>query len=91
MSKLRAMACALALGTALAWTGCNDDEGDPPHPPPDGGSDGGTDGGSTEFTTFVKGLILEKTTDTATPEKLDDKNFADTAPADAFSPSFFQR
>ncbi|MCP3102307.1 hypothetical protein LZ198_25890 [Myxococcus sp. K15C18031901] len=98
MSKLRAMACVLALGTALAYTGCSG-EGDPPHPLPDGGTDAGTDGGTdagtdggtTEFTTFVRGLILEKTTDTATPEKLDDKNLVDSEPVNAFTPSFFQR
>lgn len=50
MGKLRAMACILALGSALAYTGCSDDLDDKPgfgpFPIPDAGSDAGTDPGT---------------------------------------------
>ncbi|NTX65460.1 hypothetical protein HUA74_32855 [Myxococcus sp. CA051A] len=91
MSTLRAMSCVLLLGAALAYTGCSDDDDDrspfPPHP--DAGADAGTDAGA-EFTAFVRDLVLNETSDTTTPVKLDDKNFVDNAPTDAFAPAFFQ-
>ncbi|NTX49686.1 hypothetical protein [Myxococcus sp. CA039A] len=99
MSTLRAMSCVLLLGAALAYTGCSDDDDDrspfPPHP--DAGADAGTDAGAdagtdagVEFTAFVRDLVLNETSDTTTPVKLDDKNFVDNAPTDAFAPAFFQ-
>ncbi|WP_147451374.1 hypothetical protein [Corallococcus llansteffanensis] len=97
MRSLRAMACLLALGATLAYTGCSDDDDDPK---PDGGTtpDSGTpDSGTpdagptgTEFTAFVRDLIQNQTNDTGTPVTLDDKTFVDTEPANAFPPTFFQ-
>ncbi|NPD23783.1 hypothetical protein [Corallococcus exiguus] len=102
MRNLRALACVLALGAAVGFSGCSDDEDDPK---PDGGTkpDSGTpdagapdsgvpDGGSTatEFTAFVKDLIENQTTETGSPVTLDDKNFVDSESADAFPPAFFQ-
>ncbi|MCY1045063.1 hypothetical protein OV208_27360 [Corallococcus sp. bb12-1] len=92
MRSLRAMACILALGATLAYTGCSDDDDDNK---PDGGStpDSGTpDAGptTTEFTAFVRDQIENQTNETGTPVTLDDKNLVDTEPADAFPPAFFQ-
>jgi hypothetical protein len=98
MRSLRAMACILALGAAMAYTGCSDDDD---NPTPDGGTgrpDSGTpDSGTpdagptgTEFTAFVRDQIENNTTETGSPVTLDDKTFVDTEPADAFPPAFFQ-
>lgn len=92
MRHLRAMACILVLGAAVAYTGCGSDD----NKPPDGSSDvpdsGTPDAGptSTEFTTFVRDLIDTQTNDTSSPVTLDDKTFVDTEPANAFPPTFFQ-
>ncbi|GMT99385.1 hypothetical protein KH5H1_35040 [Corallococcus caeni] len=98
MRNLRALACLLALGAAVGFSGCSDDDDDPK---PDGGTtkpDSGTpDSGTpdagptgTEFTAFVKDLIENQTNDTGSPVTLDDKNLVDSEPADAFPPAFFQ-
>ncbi|NOK19952.1 hypothetical protein [Corallococcus carmarthensis] len=97
MRNLRALACVFALGAAVGFSGCSDDDDDPK---PDGGTqpDSGTpDSGTpdagptgTEFTVFVKDLIENQTHDTGTPVTLDDKNFVDSEPTDAFPPAFFQ-
>jgi hypothetical protein len=93
MRSLRALACVLALGATMAYTGCSDDDD---NPKPDGGTgnpDSGTpDAGptDTEFTAFVRDQITHNTNDTASPVTLDDKTFVDTEPADAFPPAFFQ-
>ncbi|NRD44186.1 hypothetical protein [Corallococcus exiguus] len=98
MRNLRALACVLALGAAVGFSGCSDDDDDPK---PDGGTtkpdsgtpDSGTpDGGptGTEFTAFVKDLIENQTSETGSPVTLDDKNFVDSESADAFPPAFFQ-
>ncbi|MBN8468338.1 hypothetical protein JYJ95_17610 [Corallococcus exiguus] len=95
MRSLRALACVLALGAAVGFSGCHDDD----DPKPDGGTpDSGTpDSGTpdagptaTEFTAFVKDLIENQTSDTGSPVTLDDKNFVDSEPTDAFPPAFFQ-
>jgi hypothetical protein len=91
MSKLRALTFGLALGLAVAFTGCEDDAEDGVTvvaiPRPDGGtpSDGGT-----ELTTFVRELIQNQTNDTAQPTPTEDQTFVDAEPADAFPPAFFQ-
>jgi hypothetical protein len=100
MGKLRALACILALGSALAYTGCSDDIDDKvdpgPFPLPDAGVDAGTtepDAGvdaGTEFTAFVKDLIENQTTATGTPVEVENQNLVDTEPVDAFPDSFFQ-
>lgn len=96
MRSLRAMACLLALGATLAYTGCSDDDDDKPDggsTPDSGTPDSGTpDAGptTTEFTAFVREQIENNTNDTGTPATLDDKNFVDSEPADAFPPAFFQ-
>ncbi|RKI01913.1 hypothetical protein D7Y27_26050 [Corallococcus sp. AB004] len=98
MRNLRALACVLALGAAVGFSGCSDDDDDPK---PDGGTtkpdsgtpDSGTpDGGptGTEFTAFVKDLVENQTSETGSPVTLDDKNFVDSESADAFPPAFFQ-
>lgn len=95
MGKLRAMACILALGSALAYTGCSDDLDDKPgfgpFPLPDAGTgtDGGTDAG-TEFTTFVRELIVNPTTAAGTPVEVENQTFVDSEPTDAFPETFFQ-
>src|SRR4051812_38663489 len=48
----------------------------------DAGTDGGT--GNAEFTYFVRDLILNETKETNTPATIDDKQFVDTSPSDAF-------
>ena len=91
----------VALGTALAWTGCSDDD-DPPavgpfpqprdagtHLPTDGGTDAGTDAG-TELTTFVRDLIEDQTSETGAPVETEAVNLIDTEPANAFPDAFFQ-
>ena len=97
MGKLRALACILALGSALAYTGCSDDLDDKPDPGPfplpDAGVDAGTDAGvdaGTEFTAFVKDLIENQTHATGTPVEVENRNFVDTEPTNAFPDSFFQ-
>ncbi|WP_164019792.1 hypothetical protein [Pyxidicoccus trucidator] len=97
MGKFRAMACILALGSALAYSGCSDDLDDKPGagpfptPIPDAGvaPDAGTDAG-TEFTGFVKDLIENQTTAAGTPVEVENRNFVDTEPTDAFPETFFQ-
>jgi hypothetical protein len=95
MSQLRALLCGLVLGLALVYSGCDDDDDDDDIPVvpvtrPDGGI-GETDGdGGTEFTTFVRTLIVDDTDETGQPTTTEDKTFVDTEPADAFPPAFFQ-
>ncbi|AFE05786.1 hypothetical protein COCOR_04351 [Corallococcus coralloides DSM 2259] len=70
------------------------DSGTPDSGTPDAGThDAGTpDAGptATEFTAFVKDLIENQTTETGSPVTLDDKNFVDSEPTDAFPPEFFE-
>ncbi|MFP2927233.1 hypothetical protein ACLESO_18955 [Pyxidicoccus sp. 3LG] len=98
MSTLRAVACILALGSALAYTGCHNDDIDDkpgigPFPLPDAGtntpSDAGTDAG-TEITAFVRDLIENQTSDLGTPVETENVNLVDTEPANAFPDAFFQ-
>lgn len=90
MGTLRALTCILALGLALACTGCSDDDDSPhPIPRPDAGVDAGTDAG-TEFTGFVKDLIENQTTATATPVEVENRELVDSEPADAFPETFFR-
>ncbi|MFP2911401.1 hypothetical protein ACLESD_41530 [Pyxidicoccus sp. 3LFB2] len=103
MGTLRALACILALGSALAYTGCHNDDlndkpgfGPFPSTPRDAGVDAGTDSDAgtdagTQFTGFVKDLIENQTTATATPVEVENRDFVDSEPTDAFPEAFFQQ
>ncbi|MCP3139794.1 hypothetical protein [Pyxidicoccus xibeiensis] len=100
MSTLRALACILVLGSALAYTGCSDDlddkPGTGPFPVPDAGTpdagapDAGEPDAGTEVTTLVRDLIENQTTETGTPVETETRNLVDTAPTGAFPDAFFQ-
>jgi hypothetical protein len=92
MDKLRVLACLLVVGAALAYTGCSGDDEDPPFRPDAGPSprpDAGTDAG-TEFTTFVRDLIQNQTTESAAPVETEARDFVDSEPAGAFPETFFR-
>ncbi len=54
----------------------------------DAGSDAGT--GSQEFTTFVRGEIVNRTSPNTAPATIDDKTFTDSQNPNAFETAFFQ-
>lgn len=80
MDKLRVLACLLVLGVALAYTGCSGNDEDPPFRPSAG----------TELTTFVRDLIENQTTESATPVETENRNLVDREPAGAFPETFFR-
>lgn len=52
--------------------------------------DGGNMGGSTDFVSFVKGLIVSQTGDDTQPVAIEDKTFTDTESITAFDEAFFR-
>ena len=87
------------IAVALPMAACSGDNGSTPPPVGDGGlsdgfvppvEDGGSDGGQdTEFTTFVKGLIVNETRDDNQPTPTENRTFTDKEDPNAFPPSFF--